>query len=402
MDMLFKLSIIIFIGLIGGRIANRFHLPNVSGYIAAGLLIGPSFLGLITKGEISQLGILNEIALGAIAFSIGNEFLISDMKKVGKNIMIITLTQFLTTFAVVFLFMFVFFKQSFAFSLVISSIATATAPAGIMLVVRELRAKGPLVNTILPVVAIDDALGIMLFGLSLSIAKIMTTAGDFSLFKIIFSPIIEIGGSLIIGFILGFVLSYLGSRARCKERLLAMTLGFIFLGTGLANIFGFSALLTCMMIGATLVNTIQNSKRIFDIVDDIVPPIYLMFFTLAGVSLDLKVLSSVGLIGIFYILARALGKILGSRFGAQIVGAKENIVNYLGMSLLTLGGVSIGLSMIVAKELPGIGEKVSTLVLFSVLIFEVFGPIFTKIGIMKSGEDNVKTEKNSKLNTKEA
>lgn len=402
MDMLFKLSIIIFIGLIGGRVANRFHLPNVSGYIVAGLLIGPSFLGLITSAEIAKMGILNEIALGAIAFSIGNEFLIKDMKKVGKDIMIITLAQFLTTFVVVFAFMFIIFKQTFAFSIVISSIATATAPAGIMLVVRELRAKGPLVNTILPVVAIDDALGIMLFGISLSIAKITTTAEKFSLFKIVSSPIIEIVGSLLLGFIFGSVLSYFGSRAKCKERLLAMTLGFIFLVTGISNILNFSALLACMMLGATLVNTMQNSKRLFNLVDDIVPPIYLMFFTLAGVSLDLRVLSSVGLIGVFYIVARAIGKILGARIGAKMVGAEENIVNYLGMSLMTLGGVSIGLSMIVAKDLPGIGEKISTLVLFSVLIFEVFGPIFTKLAIVKSGEDNVKTKDNSKLNSKEA
>lgn len=400
--MLFKLSIIIFIGLIGGRVANRFHLPNVSGYIVAGLLIGPSFLGLITSAEIAKMGILNEIALGAIAFSIGNEFLIKDMKKVGKDIMIITLAQFLTTFVVVFAFMFIIFKQTFAFSIVISSIATATAPAGIMLVVRELRAKGPLVNTILPVVAIDDALGIMLFGISLSIAKITTTAEKFSLFKIVSSPIIEIVGSLLLGFIFGSILSYFGSRAKCKERLLAMTLGFIFLVTGLSNILNFSALLACMMLGATLVNTMQNSKRLFNLVDDIVPPIYLMFFTLAGVSLDLRVLSSVGLIGVFYIVARAIGKILGARIGAKMVGAEENIVNYLGMSLMTLGGVSIGLSMIVAKDLPGIGEKISTLVLFSVLIFEVFGPIFTKLAIVKSGEDNVKTKDNSKLNSKEA
>lgn len=402
MDMLFKLSIIIFIGLVGGRVANRFHLPNVSGYIVAGLLIGPSFLGLITSAEIAKMGILNEIALGAIAFSIGNEFLIKDMKRVGKDIMIITLAQFLTTFVVVFAFMFIIFKQTFAFSIVISSIATATAPAGIMLVVRELRAKGPLVNTILPVVAIDDALGIMLFGISLSIAKITTTAENFSLLKIVSSPIIEIVGSLLLGFIFGSILSYFGSRAKCKERLLAMTLGFIFLVTGLSNILNFSALLACMMLGATLVNTMQNSKRLFNLVDDMVPPIYLMFFTLAGVSLDLRVLSSVGLIGVFYILARAIGKILGARIGAKMVGAEENIVNYLGMSLMTLGGVSIGLSMIVAKDLPGIGEKISTLVLFSVLIFEVFGPIFTKLAIVKSGEDNVKTKDNSKLNSKEA
>ena len=394
MDLLFKLSIIVFIGLIGGRIASFFKLPNISGYVIGGLLIGPSFLNVIKSGEINSMGILNEIALGAIAFSIGNEFLIEDMKKVGKKIMTITLFQFTSTMIVVFFTIFVIFNQELSFSLVIASIATATAPAGILLVIRELKAKGPLVSTILPVVAIDDALGIMLFGVCLSLAKLMTGAGDISILSLILTPLIEIGGSLILGFVLGVILSYISTHSRSEDILLSVVAGFIFAGAGLANIFNLSPLLTCMMMSATLVNVLPKSQRVFNLVSHITPPIYLMFFTLAGASLDIGVLSSVGLLGVGYIVSRGIGKVLGARLGAKQVKASKNIVNYLGMSLLPIGGVSIGLAAIAKSELPGVGSKISTIVLFSVLVYEIIGPVLTKIAIEKAGEANqaVKTK----------
>ncbi len=388
MDLIFKLSIIVFIGLAGARVASYFKLPNISGYVIGGLLIGPSILNLIEVTDINNLTLLNEIALGAIAFSIGNEFLWEDMKKVGKKIMTITLFQFFSTLIVVFFVMFVIFNQEFTFSLVIASIATATAPAGILLVIRELRAKGPLVNTILPVVAIDDALGIMLFGVCVSIAKIFSGVGDISILKLIAAPLIEIGGSIIIGFLLGVVLSYLSTHSKSEDRLLSVVTGFIFVGVGFANLFNLSPLLTCMMMSATLVNVLPKSQRIFNLVSRITPPVYLMFFTLAGASLDLGVLSSVGLLGVGYILARAAGKLIGSNMGAKYVKAEENIVKYLGMSLLPIGGVSIGLAAIVKAELGEMGAKISTLVLFSVLVFEIIGPIATKIAIEKAGESN--------------
>lgn len=388
LDLLFKLSIIVFVGLAGGHIANYFKLPNISGYVIGGLIIGPSILNLVNISNINSLSMLNEIALAAIAFSIGSEFLLEDMKKVGKKIMTITLFQFSITMIVVFLCMFVIFKQEFSFSLVIASIATATAPAGIVLVIRELKAKGPLVDTILPVVAIDDALGIMLFGICLSVAKILSGTGDFSIGKLISAPVIEIGGSLILGFVLGIIISYLSKHSKTEDILISVIVGFIFAATGLANIFNLSPLLTCMMMSATLVNIFPKSQRIFTLLTYITPPIYLMFFTLAGASLDLSVLSSVGLVGVGYIVSRAVGKVLGGYLGAKKVDAEDNVVKYLGMSLLPIGGVSIGLAAIVISELPNMGGKISTIVLFSVLVFEIIGPICTKIGIVKSGEVN--------------
>ncbi len=388
LDLLFKLSIIIFTGIIGGRLAKKFKLPNVSGYIVGGLLIGPSFIKLVASGEAAQFNIINEVALAAIAFSIGSEFLWSDIKKTGKNILIITVAEVFGAIALVFIVTYFIFNQAFEFSLVIASMSAATAPAGIVMVIRQLKAQGPLVRTILPVVAIDDALGIMMFGISLSIAKITSSSESFSLFKIISTPLFEILGSLLLGLVLGIALSYFAPKAKGRDELLTMVLGFILMSTGAANFLGVSSLLTCMMLGAVLINLMKNSHRVFNLISDFTPPIYLLFFTIAGASLDLAVLSKVGLLGVGYIIARAAGKIIGARIGAKYVGAEETVVKYLGMSLLTQGGISIGLSMIVAAQLPQFSESIITIILFSVLVYEIAGPILAKIAIQKAGEED--------------
>ncbi|NLY36983.1 MAG: cation:proton antiporter [Tissierellia bacterium] len=386
MDILFKLGIAILIGIIGSRIAGYFKLPSVSGYIVAGLIIGPSFINVIGVEDIISLEIINEMALAAIAFIIGNEFLLSDLKKIGKDALIITVAEVAGVVLVVFVVMFIILKQGFEFSLVIASMSAATAPAGIVMVIRELRANGPLVRTILPVVAFDDALGIMVFGISMSIAKMTSGVGKYSLIQIIGTPLVEIIGALIIGFLIGFLMAYILKRIKGKEELLSMSIGFILLGVGIANYLNVSPLLTCMMMGGTLVNLKQNSKRVFGSINEFTPPIYLLFFTVAGASLDLRVLSSVGLLGFAYIIARTAGKVLGAKAGAKYVGSEETVVKYLGMSLLTQGGISIGLSMVVRNQLPQFSDSIVTVILFSVLVFEIMGPILAKIGITRAGE----------------
>lgn len=309
--------------------------------------------------------------------------------------MLITTAEVIGAVLLVFIVMFGIFRQSFAFSLIIASMSAATAPAGILMVIRELKAKGPLVRTILPVVAIDDALGIMVFGISLSIVRLTTGAESFSIFQIIWAPLYEIIGSILLGGLIGLVLSFLSPKAKGREELLSLVLAFILLGTGASTLIGVSPLLTCMMMGAVLINVKQNANRVFNLVSDFTPPINVLFFTIAGASLDLTILSKVGLIGVGYILARAAGKILGATFGAKFVKAEKKVVKYLGISLLTQGGISIGLSLIVARELPRFSESIITVILFSVLFFEIAGPILAKLGIQRAGEENgaLKTKK---------
>ena len=388
MDLFFKLSIIILIGLVGGRVAKKLTLPSVSGYIVAGLILGPSFIDLVSHQDLGSLSFITDIALAAIAFSIGNEFLLSDIKKVGKRTLILTVAEVIGALAVVFIAMFFIFKQPFEFSLVIASMSAATAPAGIVMVIRELRADGPLVKTILPVVALDDALGIMVFGVALSLAKMTSGLEEFTVFKIISAPLIEIFGSLLLGFLLGVILTYLAKKAKGRDELLKISLAFILAAVGASNFFNLSPLLTAMMMGGTLVNLKQNSKRVFGTLNEFTPPINLLFFTLAGMSLDLKVLASVSLLGVGYIFARASGKIIGAGVGARALGESITMQKYLGLSLLTQGGISIGLSSIVASELPQFSESIITVILFSVLVFEIMGPILAKVAITRAGEVN--------------
>lgn len=388
MDIVFKLSVIILAGVIGGRLANRVNLPNVSGYIVAGLIIGPSFLNLVQSGDLDALAVVNDLALAAIAFTIGSEFLLSEMKRIGGKVLIVTFTEVLGAVLLVFMFMYYIFGQSFEFSLIVASMSAATAPAGIVMVIRELKADGPLVKTILPIVALDDALGIMVFGVSLSIVKMRLSGVSIPITTMIFNPLFEILGSLVIGFIIGVVMTYVCKKAKDKDELLILVIGFILLGTGVANITGVSPLLTCMVIGGTLINLVGSGTRVFSSINDFTPPIFLMFFTIAGASLNLTVLISVGAIGIGYIIARGLGKGLGATVGAKLVGFEDTVVKNLGMSLLTQGGVSIGLSMTVRKQLPQLSDSVVSVILFSVLIFEILGPILASIGIKRAGEVN--------------
>jgi len=388
LDLLLKISIVLLIGVLGGRLAKTLHLPYVTGYLVGGLLIGPSVFGLISDLDVEGFGIVNQFALAAIAFSIGSEFNLKDLAKVGKKIVIITLAEAFTAILLVFLTSYYIIGESFAFSLVLASIASATAPAASVMIIRQYKAEGPLTRTLLPVVAIDDAVCVIAFGIAMGIAKLSLGAGNASFLQMMIHPIIEIVGSLGVGFIVGVLLTFLANKAQNQEELLALVLASIVACSGLATAFNLSALLVCMMMGATLTNLMHNSKRVFSIINDFTPPIYLFFFTLAGASLHLNVLTKVGALGIGYIVARSLGKILGSSISAKATGCDDNVVKYLGLTLLPQAGVAIGLSMIVRQELPQIGVALTTVVLGGVLFYEVFGPVIAKYGIQKSGEIN--------------
>jgi len=386
MHILLKLSLILAIGFVFGKLAKKMSLPSVSGYLIAGLLLGPSFFNFVSPTESRSLEIISHVTLSFIAFGIGSEFMLKDIVKMGKKITIITLLEVMGAILVVFSVMFFMFKQDLAFSLVIASMSAATAPAATIMVIRQYRAYGPVTKTILPVVALDDVFGIMAFGIALSIAKILTSDTTSSLLRLISIPMVEILLSLILGLILGVILSMLTKKIDPKDELQMKTILFIGLATGLSMTFKLSPLLTNIMMGATLANLRTFSNRSFSAVNDFVPIFYVLFFTLAGASLDIAILYQVGWIGAFYILARATGKILGAFFGAKIVKAEPTVQKYLGFALLPQGGISIGLSVIVMQELPQYAVLMTTIIMASVLFYETLGPIFAKIAISKSGE----------------
>lgn len=386
MEVLLKLAIIVVVGMIGGKIAAKFKLPSVSGYLVAGLFLGPSFFDLVTKTDSVNFEIISELALSFIAFSIGSEFVYEEIKKMGKNVMIITLTEVVGAIGLVFTVMFFIFKQDFAMSIVIASMSAATAPAATLMVMKQYRAHGPMTKTLLPVVALDDVYGIIAFGIALAVAKmsISNTGGNSAMMFL--QPVIEIVGSLGLGVVIGVVLAFVAKKQKNKDDLQIVSLTAIALATGLSNWLGLSSLLTNIVVGTVLVNVLKHSGRVFGSVNDFVPIFYVLFFTLAGASLDLSILVSVGAMGVAYIFARGIGKYIGSYFGAAVTKAPDTVRKYMGFALLPQGGISIGLSVIVRQQLPEYATMITTIIMFSVLVYETSGPIFAKIAISKSGE----------------
>lgn len=388
MSIIFKLGLALLVGILGGKLSNKVGLPKVSGYIVAGLIVGPSFLKLFNPAELSSLGFINDITLACIAFGIGNSFLVADLKKMGKNALIITICEVLGAVVIVFLVMYYGFHKSLAFSLVMASMSASTAPAGLVLVINELKADGPLVRNILPVAAFDDAIGIMVFGVAISIAEISLLGSKASIVSIVGGPVLEILGAVIIGTIIGLLMAYIGNMAKEDEQLVAICVAFLLLGLGVSSYFKVSGLLTSMVMGGIVINSTAKYKRIFRAVKSMTPPLNVLFFTLAGANLELGILTTVGLIGIGYIFARGFGKVLGAGLGARLVKSEDFVQKYLGMSLLTQGGISIGLAMSVKELMPQLGNEPVTIILFSVLIFEILGPALTKFAVTRVGEVN--------------
>ncbi|MFA5526452.1 MAG: cation:proton antiporter [Acholeplasmataceae bacterium] len=386
MDVILKLSLILIIGFIFGKGAKFLKLPSVSGYLIAGLFLGPSLFHVVSIENAKSFEIISELTLSFIAFGIGSEFMLKDIVAMGKKITIITLAEVVGAIVVVFSVMFFAFDFPLSFSLVIASMSAATAPAATIMVIRQYRTYGPVTKTILPVVALDDVFGIMAFGIAISVAKMIESGQDLSVFAIIGFPLLEIFGSLLLGLILGIILSLTTKKIDPKDELQIKTLFFIGLAAGLSIWLNLSPLLSNIMMGATFSNLRKYANRSFSAVNDFVPVFYVLFFTLAGASLDISILKSVGLAGIGYIFARAIGKILGSFIGAKSVKAEPQVQKWLGLALLPQGGISIGLSVIVMQQLPQYAVELTTIIMASVLIYETLGPVFAKISISKAGE----------------
>ncbi|MDF2821614.1 MAG: putative Na(+)/H(+) antiporter protein [Clostridiales bacterium] len=335
-----------FLSLLSGKIMKKIHLPNVTGYLIFGLLAGPYCLKLLSLETIEHFSIIPEIALGLIAFSIGAEFKLSYLKQVGKAPVIIAFTEAIGAVLVVDLVL-ILTGNDVAFSLVLGAIAAATAPAATLMVVRQYKAKGPVTSTLLPVVAIDDAVALMAFGLSVAVAKAISSTSSVSLATTILDPIIEIVGALLMGAILGLILKYLAKWYTGRGNRLSASIAMVLLCIGVANMLELSSLLACMAMSAVFVNLSNVSEPIFDQVDRITPPIFMLFFFISGAELDISVLPTVGVIGTLYVLFRVVGKVSGAALGAKLSNAAPVVRKYLGFTLIPQAGVAIGLASVV-------------------------------------------------------
>jgi len=382
---LFYLSVILFTGLCFGRLMKLVKLPNVTGYLIGGLVIGPYCLKILPENFVEQMNLVSEMALAFIAFSIGSEFKISYLKKVGLTPIIIAIFEAFGAMVLVAVAL-VAFGFDLQLALLLGAIASATAPAATIMVVRQYKARGPVTETLLSVVALDDAAALIAFGFSFAVVGTMQNPGSGSLVMALVSPVLEIAAALILGFLLGIVFTIPLRFFKEDSNRLILTIGFVFLGSALADWLGLSSLLLCMCMGAMVINRSKDAPAVLRLVDGLTPPIFLMFFAVSGAELNITVLPTIGLVGILYVVARVVGKILGASAGAVIMKAPDTVKKYIGFTLIPQAGVAIGLSLIASQKIPAYGQTIRAVVLCATMIYELIGPAVTKVGLLKAGE----------------
>ena len=407
-QMLICLSIALIAGLLMSRLAKAVNLPAVTSYLVAGLLLGPFVLGRlglsglgIGFGSLEQVegyGVVTQVALGFIAFVIGNEFRLSSLRSMGQQAITVGIAQAVITTALVdvaLVGVHLLFPQvlSLASAITLGSIAAATAPAATLMVVKQYKAKGPLTHLLLMVVAIDDAVGLVLFSASYGVANALEQ-GHMDLLSVVVEPLMEILLSLLLGAVAGYLLNLLEVYFHSRSKRMSLSVAFVLLTVGVSLLevevggvrCGFSLLLVCMMTGTVFCNVCPTSDELMDRLDRWVSPINILFFVLSGAELDLTILTNpmVLLIGVVYIVARSAGKISGSYLSCRATGCSSAIQKYLGITLLPQAGVALGMAA-TAAELSD-GHMVRNVVLFSVLVYELVGPTLTKISLTAAGE----------------
>ncbi|MBE6757916.1 MAG: sodium:proton antiporter [Ruminococcaceae bacterium] len=407
MQTLLTLSVALFAGLMLSRLAKLLKLPAVTAYLVAGILVGPyvlgafgvAGLGFTSMENIDTYALLSDVALGFIAFSIGNEFRWSQLKKTGKQATVIGIFQALVATllvdgALIGLHFLMPDKLPLPTAIVLGAVASATAPAATLMVVRQYKAKGPLTDLLLPIVALDDAVGLVLFAVSFGVAKALVT-GHVDVLSVVLEPILEVVFSLLLGLVMGLLFSFFERFFHSRSKRLAMSVTFVFLTVALSMVefrigrvhVAFSSLLVCMMLGTVFCNVCDFSEELMGRVDRWTAPLFVLFFVISGAELELSVFRdwTIVLIGAVYILFRSAGKYGGTAVSARAVKCESTIVKYLGITLLPQAGVALGMAL-KAETLGECGMLVANITLFSVLIYELVGPYLTKVALTHAGE----------------
>lgn len=424
MEILLSIAFALMIGLLMTRIIKPLGLPAVTGYLITGVIIGPYCLGTVAKTlgiigfgfhsleYVEGFKVISDVALGFIAFSIGNEFRLKQVKEIGKQAVVIGVLQaFTATFFVdvaLIILSLIVGKDVLPMSVAITlgAVATATAPAATLMVVRQYKAKGKLTDILLPIVALDDAVGLIVFAVSFGIARALSV-GKADIISIIVNPIIEIICSLVLGAIMGYIFSEVEKLFHSRSKRLSVSVTFVILTVALTMInfhigpieISTSSLLTCMMLGTVFCNVCESSEELMDRVDRWTTPLFILFFVISGAELELSIFTNLAIVGvgIVYIVFRSIGKIIGASFSAKIVHCDENIVKYLGITLLPQAGVALGMSVTAMQLGTHEGGIIRNIILFSVLIYELVGPVLTKIALTKAGEIVPHERKSSKV-----
>ncbi len=407
MYVLLTLSVALLAGLLLSRLAKKLSLPAVTAYLVAGILIGPYFLGALgieglgftSMENIKTFELLSDVALGFIAFLIGNEFRLAQLKKTGKQATAIGIVQAVATTllvdaALIGLHFIIPDKLPLPTAIILGAVASATAPAATLMVVKQYKSKGPVTDILLPIVALDDAVGLVLFAVSFGVAKALI-AGEVNVLSVIVEPILEVVLSLGLGALTGFMFNYCEQFFHSRSKRLSISVAFVFLTVSLSMLkfevagihIGFSSLLTCMMLGTVFCNVCDFSAELMDRLDRWTAPLFVLFFVISGSELELSVFSDlfVVMIGLVYIMFRCVGKYFGAGLSARATKCDSNIVKYLGITLFPQAGVALGMA-IKAEAIGPEGAIVANITLFSVLIYELVGPYLTKVALTKAGE----------------
>lgn len=415
METLLCLSVALLAGLLMTRVVKPLKLPVVTAYLVGGILIGPYCLGqlqipglgFISHNNVTDFKLISDLALGFIAFSIGNEFRLTQLKTIGKQATVIAIVQaMMATFLVDVVLIGLHFvlgneRLPLEVAIVLGAIATATAPAATLMVVKQYKAKGPLTDILLPVVALDDAVGLVVFSVSFGIARAIEN-GRVEMTAIILEPLLEVTLSLLLGALLGGLLTLAERYFHSGSRRLSVSLTFVMLAVSLSMMeftvggvkISFSSLLVCMMLGTIFCNICDFSDDMMNRTDRWTAPLMVLFFVLSGAELQLGVFTEPVIVGIgaAYILTRSAGKIIGAFVSAKAVGCDDNIVKYLGITLLPQAGVSLGMSLTASQSMGAGGSMIRNITLFAVLVYELVGPMLTKMSLMKAGEISPRPE----------
>ncbi|MBR6577704.1 MAG: cation:proton antiporter [Clostridia bacterium] len=415
------LSIALLSGLLLSRVAKKVGLPAVTAYLVAGVLIGPYLLGQFGIGfdheanSPEKYKILCDLALGFIAFAIGNEFRLDQLKKVGKQATIVGIAQALVTTVIVdagligLSFILPEGCLPLPAAIILGAVATATAPAATLMVVRQYKAKGPVTDILLPVVALDDAVGLVIFAISFGVAGAIHT-GTVDPISMVVNPLLEVVLSLVLGTVMGYLFSFTERFFFSRSKRMAVSVTFVMLTVAISSLkfeighvhIGFSSLLACMMLGTIFCNICDFSEELMERADRWTAPLLILFFVISGAELNLGVFTNwvFVVIGVAYIVLRCIGKYFGASWSAKASGCDENIVKYLGITLFPQAGVALGMASQALTFGGEIGVLAQSITLFAVLIYELVGPALTKIALTKAGDIKAEGKTNAREEAK--
>jgi Kef-type K+ transport system membrane component KefB len=390
MNELASLGMILLLALGAGHLVKFARIPEVSGYIVAGIVLGPSVLGWVSQQNLTALEILSEVALGLILFSVGTVFELSRFQRVGRQVLLLTLAESAFAAVVVSAGM-LLLGQSWKTAFLLGAIAVATAPASTLMVVRESDSAGPLTDSLLAIIALNNIYCIVAFslvGAAIDLASGLGGPGGLlpTLYASFYPLVWQLVGSVALGFLVGTLLAAWASKVTETGETLILLGGAILLCVGVARLLGLSPLIASMAVGATMVNSTRHSHSLFDTLARTDPPFYAIFFVLAGADLDLGLVGSLGLAGIVYLVGRAGGKLLGARLGAKWLGMAPTVRRYLGLALMAQAGLAVGLVLTIQRRFADVAPAVTAIVLASVVVYEIVGPLSTRFALVRAGE----------------